>query len=330
MANTTLSLRVDNTKIISGISKGVNKALENPIKYVAFNSNELHVFWEEDKNTILKTSNSDTNQDGKLPKIHQKKSIFHAMWLRDNDQSPVSRHPSNGHYPFAVGQRNFNILDVPEDLYITNAKVVFNVKDKDFPKQAVEVIFSGDKGHYTFKSTYDTVWLRKHDYCNNFSSQRSLKGHVTIGALPFSSSWNNKENNDEVLRDMHWYTDSQIQLWDKQFFQDISNELKPSQMNSNNTPFRHGLKFHQYDILVSLNESWKKDYLSTANGGGYPNANCSLFRQERARKFKPLMDFLEDFVRYGFMLVEGVPVKDGAILKLPALFDGYVLSLIHI
>ena len=69
MANTTLSIRVDNTKIISGISKGESKAIKNTIRYVAFNSNELHVFWEEDKERILKTPNSDTTQDGKLPEI---------------------------------------------------------------------------------------------------------------------------------------------------------------------------------------------------------------------------------------------------------------------
>ena len=123
MANTTINLRVDKTKIISGICKGVSKAIKNTIKYVAFNSNELHVFWEVDNKSILKTLNDQPRKDSSLSEITQKESVFHSMWLRDNDQSPVSRHPSNG-------QRLFNIIDVPEDLHITNAKVEWRLTRK--------------------------------------------------------------------------------------------------------------------------------------------------------------------------------------------------------
>ena len=66
---------------------------------------ELHIFWNADFDKSAVESKAFPDENETQSSNVKTKSIFHAMWLRDNDQGPLSRHPGNG-------QRLFNIVDI--------------------------------------------------------------------------------------------------------------------------------------------------------------------------------------------------------------------------
>ena len=288
------------------------KTKRSMINYLEILPQELHIFWNDGPEEKVDDSSSMTKKQFKSEIIN--KSTFHAMWLRDNDPGPMSRHSSNG-------QRLFNIVDIPEDLYIKRALVDIMKQDNGVAKETVMVEFGGKLGCYSFESIFDVDFLKRHDYCNHVTAGGNTRKDqaFVIGQHSTPSGSTNPQaktmKNDERF-------DSSVKLWDKQFFQDIfkRNEVQDS---SKNLPFKNGLKFHNYDTLHSLNMEWKQDYC-LMNGKISNKSSRNRLQSERKNKFKPLFNFLKDFVEYGFMLLEGIPVEEGEILNIPALFDGYV------
>ena len=263
---------------------------------------EIHVIWNEVLDHKVGKPITGSIKKKSNNSLGQLKSIYHAMWLRDNDQGPLSRHPGNG-------QRLFNIVDIPEDLYIKNASIDFI--DNDFLKEEVKLEFGSMHGNYSFKSNFDADFLRLHGYSNDTSMSNSS----WVGELSMSKQ---KLNNIGISK---MFNDSGVKLWDKKFFQDISEEKNSDISTIENSSFKNGLVFHNYETIVALNMEWKKDYKFVGSRNGKSNEK---YQNERKDKFEPLFAFLKDFVEYGFMLLEGIPVKDGELLNIPSLFDGYV------
>ena len=280
-----------------------SRGTHHTIGWIEFKSDELYVFWEdaEDVHEFELTKVTDQKMSQALTPDDKKKSIFHVMWLRDNDQGPLSRHQSNR-------QRLFSIVDIPEDICIREAKLVFKYVPEHSSSQVVEIEFGGNNGSYVFKSIYDAKWLKEYDYCNNFSVKNIQNKQSFYGKRQLPKVETKSGYNDSLLKDLHWFTEPHIQLWDRDFF---------------SLPSHPGIIFHDYDTLIYLNQEWKKDFFATSNEISITNPNEMLCKERRS-KFKPMFDFLKDFVQYGFMLVKGVPVKEREVLNIPGLFDGFV------
>ena len=288
------------------------RMVKSIVHFIEFKGDELHIFWRDfgDGTSAGPMGTSRVNQSYNLSsKDKYHKSIFHAIWLRDNDQGPQSRHPLNG-------QRLFNIVDVPEDIYIANAKLVSGITNQNGTHEAIELKFSGNNGTYEFECRFDATWLRTQSYCDNLDTSKKRDGECLK---------NNIRNLDVIERApfnnvaVPINNRSDVQWWDKGYFQNICND--PNNPDTNAGPFQNGLQFHDYNTLLLLDKEWKQNY--------YKNKKClskesQSFYEERRIKFKPLFDFLKDFIKYGFMLLKGVPAREGEILNLPSLFDGYV------
>ena len=300
------------------------------IKSLEFKSDALHITWRNETYEQCKTyhqevedvfsESKETKYLASAMSVQETKSIFHAMWLRDNDQGSLSRHPING-------QRLFNLIDdVPDDLYIKNARIFLVDQDNhSLSNQVVHVCFGGDAGKYLFEADYDAWWLWKHDYCNNkvnlcsstksWNADKRSRATESINPKQQRTTW----VNDNGFSDLHRFVEPDRQLWDKRFFQDEFNEEA-------DCGFRNGLKFHDYKTLVAVDNLWKRNRTESEHYG-----NCSIRDKIQNVKvatdqnqFRPLLSFLEDFVRYGFTLIDGLPIIEGSILQLPALFGGYV------
>ena len=296
--------KIGNRKVISD-----GKDVKSIVQFIEFKGHELHICWKafyDATNAAPKITSKINHSYNVSSQEKYDRSIFHAIWLRDNDQGPQSRHPLNG-------QRLFNIVDVPEDIYIANAKLVSGITNRNGSHEAIELKFGGNNGTYEYECRFDATWLRRQSYCDNFDTSKKRGGEFV----------KNKISKIHLVEctsfDVPIINRSDIQLWDKGYFQNISND--PNNPDTNAGPFQNGLQFHDYNTLLLLDKEWKQNY--------YKNKKClnkesQSFCADRRIKFKPLFDFLNDFVKYGFMLLKGVPAREGEILNLPSLFDGYV------
>ena len=288
------------------------KDFNSIVQFIEFKGDELHIFWKDfsDGTTAGPKSTSRVNQyHNWSSKEKYDKSIFHAIWLRDNDQGPLSRHPLNG-------QRLFNIVDVPEDVYIANAKLVSGIGNQNGACEAIELTFGGNNGTYEFECRFDASWLRTKSYCDNFDTSKKRGGEFSENNIRNLDVIECAPFNNVAVPIMNR---SDVQLWDKGYFQNIYND--PNNPDTNAGPFQNGLQFHDYNTLLLLDKEWKQNYYKRRK---CLNKASESFCEERRIKFKPLFDFLNDFVKYGFMLLKGVPAREGEILNLPSLFDGYV------
>ena len=105
------------------------------IQNIDFNNKQLNIQWADGHN-----------------------SVYHTMWLRDNDQSETSKH--------ANGQRLFNITDIPKDISIKQAQV---------NGENLEVTFDPEN-HLT--GTYDLSWLRDNCYSQEHSEKDFTYGYT--------------------------------------------------------------------------------------------------------------------------------------------------------
>ena len=286
------------------------KKTDGMINHLEIFPQELHIFWNADFDKSAVESKTFPDENETQSSNVKMQSIFHAMWLRDNDQGPLSRHPGNG-------QRLFNIVDIPEDLYIKSAVLVANDQDSHIIKrEGVSIQFGSMDGDYSFEAVFGVEFLQSHDYCNNITlSYNSWEAELLMSKIKLSG----ETNINGHFRKSESLANSGIKHWDKNYFQDLHEENDHVENSFTNSSFKNGLKFHNYEKLKLLNTEWRKDY-------SFMNTDDAKARSlnDRRSKFRPLFDFLKDFVEYGFMLLEGIPVKDGELLKIPSLFDGYV------
>ena len=222
--------------------KSDGKDVKSIVQFIEFKGPELHICWKafnDGTNAAPETTSRMNHSYNLSSKEKYYRSIFHAIWLRDNDQGPQSRHPLNG-------QRLFNIVDVPEDIYIVNAKLVSGITNQNGSHEAVELKFGGNNGTYEYECHFDATWLRRQSYCDNFDTSKKRGGEFVKYKI-------SKLHLVECPSfDVPIINRSDIQLWDKGYFQNISND--PNNPDTNAGPFQNGLQFHDYNTLLLLDK----------------------------------------------------------------------------